>query len=461
VIAIGFLSIGLNALNVNHIPRKLKITNQISDFFVLPTATPDTICPGMTSQLMANPNGGTPPISYIWSPDTGLNDPTSPNPIASPTSTITYLLLATDASMQTAIDSVTVFVKNPPQTHGLISGPSNVCMDSTETYSIAEVYGSTSYSWTVPQGDTIINGQNTIQVSIKWSGPSGPVSVIAGNECGNSNPSVLTVTIEQIPVIIENIVGPESACIHEKMEFSIVESPGATNYSWTVPDDALIIDGQGTTSIDIIWGSNSGNITVIAENFCGSSEPKNKSIVLENVPEPAGVITGKDSVCQNHSNYNYFIPLIPNTIIYQWNLPEGAEITDGKGTNSITIFFSSDATSGSISVFGENRCGKGNESVKEIFVSSCMSINDNKTPELFCLYPNPAKNEITITIQGDDIQGELAIKDITGRLQIFEELKVFPTLNSKKLNISKLAPGIYFIHLTGNNKSLTRMFIVQ
>jgi len=90
-----------------------------------------------------------------------------------------------------------------------------------------------------------------------------------------------------------------------------------------------------------------------------------------------------------------------------------------------------------------------------------MSINDNKTPELFCLYPNPAKNEITITIQGDDIQGELAIKDITGRLQIFEELKVFPTLNSKKLNISKLAPGIYFIHLTGNNKSLTRMFIVQ
>jgi len=461
VITIVILSIGINPVYENNIPSKAKTINESIDFHVLPTATPDTICPGMSSQLMANPTGGIPPITYLWSPGTGLDDPTSQNPIASPVSTITYTLTATDNSMQTAIDSVEVFVKTPPQTPGPISGPSNACKDSTETYSIAEVYDCTSYSWTVPQGDTIISGQNTTQVEIKWSGPPGPVSVIAGNECGNSNPSVLMVTLEQIPEIIGNIEGPGIACINEKIEFYILESPGATNYLWSVPDDALINYGQGTDSVEVTWGSTPGNITVSAENFCGPGEPASKSILLENLPEPAGMITGKDTACLNHSDYNYSIPPIPSATTYQWNLPEGAEITDGKGTNIITVFFSLDAISGTINVFGENRCGKGDESNKEVVINPCAGIYENQKQELFCLYPNPANGEIGITIPGNKQQYKLIITDITGRVQFFEEGKLIPQLIIKKINISRLSRGIYFVCLIANKESLTRKLIVQ
>lgn len=459
IIIVNYL-IGINTLFENPIYPGLKTAKRTSDFNVFPTATPDTICPGMASQLSANPIGGTPPISYIWWPETGLDDPTSPTPIATPTSTITYTVTATDSSMQTATNSVEVFVKDPPQAPGPISGPNIACIDSTETYSIAEVYGSTSYSWTVPQGDTIISGQNTTQVEIKWSGSQGPVSVIAGNECGNSNPSVLPVTLDQAPEITGNIEGPGSACAHENIDFFVMESPGATGYFWNVPEDAQINEGQGTISINVTWGDTPGNILVTAGNFCGQGEPQSKSILFENLPGPAGTITGEDSVCLNHANYIYSILPVPNTITYEWNLPDGAEITDGKETNTITVFFTPDATSGTISVVGENRCGKGDESVKEITVNQCAGIYEDQTQDLIRPYPNPANTVITIKIPGSCEGCELMITDIDGRVQIIEELSILPVSFAKRINISKFAPGVYFVHMVGNNKFLTGKLIV-
>lgn len=62
------------------------------------------------AQLGANVTGGTSPYQYSWSPTTGLDDPGSVNPIASPNATTTYMLLVTDANGCTDQDEVLVEV---------------------------------------------------------------------------------------------------------------------------------------------------------------------------------------------------------------------------------------------------------------------------------------------------------------------------------------------------------------
>ncbi len=71
-------------------------------------AGPDTtIFFGETAFL--NANGG---VSYSWSPTTGLNDPNSQNPLASPPVTTTYTVTVTTAIGCEFTDEVTVFVSS-------------------------------------------------------------------------------------------------------------------------------------------------------------------------------------------------------------------------------------------------------------------------------------------------------------------------------------------------------------
>ena len=68
-----------------------------------------TICEGDGATL--NASGA---VSYLWSPSIGLNNPTISNPIASPTSSMTYTLVATDINGCTATDEVLVTVRQGP-----------------------------------------------------------------------------------------------------------------------------------------------------------------------------------------------------------------------------------------------------------------------------------------------------------------------------------------------------------
>jgi hypothetical protein len=49
---------------------------------------------------------------YYWSPVEGLNDPTLPNPVASPESATTYLLTVTDANNCSSVDEITITVNS-------------------------------------------------------------------------------------------------------------------------------------------------------------------------------------------------------------------------------------------------------------------------------------------------------------------------------------------------------------
>jgi uncharacterized delta-60 repeat protein len=88
-------------------------------------------------------------------------------------------------------------------------------------------------------------------------------------------------------------------------------------------------------------------------------------------PEPAGIITGSQNVCQGQNSVTYFVPLIANASSYLWTLPNG--VTGTSNTNSITVNYGNSAISGNITVKGINTSGEGTPATLAITVTPLPS----------------------------------------------------------------------------------------
>jgi hypothetical protein len=94
---------------------------------------------------------------------------------------------------------------------------------------------------------------------------------------------------------------------------------------------------------------------------------------------------------------------------------------------------------------------------KPIHIStSPLSINEAGTLSSITIYPNPAKDFITIDNNSDQVL-EFNLYNIMGSLIKKETL----TQNQKHLNISDLCNGIYFVEIKSKNMSKTQKLIIQ
>ena len=83
--------------------------------------------------------------------------------------------------------------------------------------------------------------------------------------------------------------------------------------------------------------------------------------------DPAGAITGPASVCPGSIGNVYSINPIANATDYVWSVPEGASITGGANTTSITVTFGS--LPGNVSVYGTSSCATGSSSTVAVTLS--------------------------------------------------------------------------------------------
>jgi hypothetical protein len=157
---------------------------------------------------------------------------------------------------------------------GVISGPTDgVCNATNATYSVAPVFGASSYNWTVPTGATIVSGAGTNAITVNFGNfTTGNVTVSATNGCGTG--SVRSLAVRAIPARPVSITGSSSVCVNSNQTYSTATVTGASSYVWTVPGGATINSGQGTKIINMTYGpvaSANGIVTVRASNACGTS----------------------------------------------------------------------------------------------------------------------------------------------------------------------------------------------
>ncbi len=158
-----------------------------------------------------------------------------------------------------------------PAAPGAISGNTVFLPNAAgEVYSISAVPNATSYDWTLPSDAVITAGQGTTSITVTFGIEVGNVSVRSLSGCGNSIFTDLAVScVPPAPVFLSG--NTEVDCYATGEVYTISAVPGATYYEWTVPSDATIVSGQGTTSITVDFGV-LDEISVRVLNLCGYSD---------------------------------------------------------------------------------------------------------------------------------------------------------------------------------------------
>ncbi|NTW32174.1 MAG: DUF1566 domain-containing protein [Bacteroidetes bacterium] len=111
-------------------------------------------------------------------------------------------------------------------------------------------------------------------------------------------------------------------------------------------------------------------------------------------PSAAGNISGTATVCQGTNNVVYSVAPIANATGYTWSLPTGASIATGANTNSVTVNYAANATSGNITVYGtSNGCGNGT-------VSQNYAITVNANPTATASNNSPVCEGATLNLTG-------------------------------------------------------------
>jgi len=332
-----------------------------------------TICSGSSAPtLTSTPPNGTSP-TYQWQSSTDnvvftniagqVSATYSPGTI---TATTYYRQMQNSTGTSGGplpTNSVTIAVNPLPVP--TITGPTSLCATAGYTNYLTET-GMSGYTWTVSAGGSIVAGQGTHYVTVSWSAPGAQWIKVNYNNafgCSAATATQLNVTVNGIPGTAGAITGPSSVCAPSTgISYSVAPVPGATAYSWTLPQGASVVSGQYTNSITVDFAANAlpGPMTVSANNICGngaSSPPV--QIAVTYLPGSAGAITGLEEICQDVSGVAYSVAPIANASGYTWTLPIGATIASGANTNSIYVDFGPNAVSGNVTVFGTNSCGVG------------------------------------------------------------------------------------------------------
>jgi len=242
---------------------------------------------------------------------------------------------------------------------GTISGNTQVCQgENTVVYTVSQISYADYYEWTLPAGATGSSTTNTISIDFAINAISGYISVKGVNACGEGSTSSLSLTVNPLPETAGFISGNAQVCQGETaVVYSVSQIPNADFYEWTLPTGAFGSSTTNTISVDFASNATSGYISVKGVNACGKGFRSSQTITVNILPGAAGFISGNTEVCQGETAVVYMVPQIPNADYYEWTLPAGA--TGSSTTNTISINFDTNATSGNISVKGINACGAG------------------------------------------------------------------------------------------------------
>jgi hypothetical protein len=251
-----------------------------------------------------------------------------------------------------------------------MSGDFSVCPGMTLTYTLNPVANATSYKWYLPPGATI-NGQNpytttsnvvTVNFGAFYASP-GNLCVTATNGCVTSASYCKTLTAAGAPSGASTITGSIYACAGQTLTYSVTNTVNRI-YDWTVPNNAVVLSGQGTSTVSVKFnaGFNGGNICVRVGNGCVYSAFRCMSLYAS-LPGTPLAITGPDNVCGGQTatfstNAGNAVPVTT----YTWSAPPGSVIT-GQGTNTVQITFASNYGSGNVAVKAGNGCGNSGDRV--------------------------------------------------------------------------------------------------
>ncbi len=246
---------------------------------------PSAVCPSKNNNIftVTNTSAG---ATYTWTVPTGAT-------IVSGQGTA-----ALTVNWGTSAGSVTVFETNgcgtasgaavsfsvallPVSNNTLVlGGPAAVCPSSAgNVFSVTNPVAGATFTWSVPAGASITSGQGTSSITVAWGTTAGTLSV-AETTCGTGTAFTKAVALSPTPNNALALSGPTSVCSLANYTFTITNSTAGATYNWSVPSGCSIVSGQGTSSINVAWGTVNGSVSVSETTVCGTGTAVSKAAVV-------------------------------------------------------------------------------------------------------------------------------------------------------------------------------------
>ncbi len=353
-----------------------------------------TICNGGNALLTASGAN-----TYTWS-----NGVSSASITTNPGSTTVYTVSGT--SLQGCTNSATCAVQ-VVDTLVLSAGSVSICEGSA---ALLTVSGAGSYSWS--------SGQNTSAISVT---PSATViySVVgSASGCSATASTTATVAVNDLPVIAVNSV---TVCAGSQ---ATLVANGGDSYIW---------NSVSSGSVYIITPIATSVFTVIGLSAEGCSNSAVTTVTVLALPSVSLMPFGS-SLCLNSPTI--MLSGSPVGGVYSGTGVTG-NMFDPATVGDFTLTYAYTDNNGCV-----------NSDSKPISVDPCTgfvgeAVKDNEVT----IYPNPASSRLSVKV---DWTGTLKMLDNTGSSIYQQPLE--SGLN--KMDITFLAPGIYFIKIANNSSSI-------
>jgi PKD repeat protein len=296
------------------------VPEPLAQFTTQPSgASPLQVCKGQ-EVFFSNQSTGADSYEWVFSDNGMLTNTTNPSHVYSTPGNHTVTLIARSACLcaDTVTFNITVLDADAPALDCI----GTICPNTTATYHIAS--GCAPFTWSVTPNGAIISGGSAVadSITVQWGdGPAGYITLGAQACSGNICPLP---SLIQVRIISDNaqIQGPDRVCPDAREVYSILPY-GGSGFTWTVNGNGVIIEGQGTNTITVAWGSPANPaadqvVTVSYDNCylgCGGQDS-----LLVKILSPF-VLNGPVELCENASgNFSAKLTATNQPINCNWTL---------------------------------------------------------------------------------------------------------------------------------------------
>ncbi|MBN2349088.1 MAG: fibronectin type III domain-containing protein [Bacteroidales bacterium] len=281
-----------------------------------------------------------------------------------------------------------------------------------------------------------------------------------------------------VRTLMPYITGPTTICSQET--YSIGSYLVGATVQWSYTGKVILTSGQGTSSaVYTKNGDGVGEITAIVTY-------QGKNITLEpfqvNVGVPLRPYIYDGTTTKTTASVSYVMTYGSPTTSLQLNfIHQPGSFSDNwvtqKGLGSdfdlvdngaYVIIIPTDVGGGSFTVQGENECGISSPTNVYITIRESGDGGGRDLPVLptnFTLSPNPATDQITVTLETSET-GNAATQSLSSgasfEVQLWEESELIKVVQasgrSVQLPISTLPAGAYYIRVVHNGQSSSHIF---
>ena len=389
------------------------------------------ICIGDSIQLNASAPGA---IGYLWTPSTGLSDNIAPNPYAFPSVTTSYTVSATNALGCTDFDTIVVTVNPLPLNTIAASGPTTFCMGDSVVLTATNLG---SYNWT-PTSDT------TQSITVFTSG-NYSVDIVDSNTCTNTG--IQTVTVNPLPNVSAGF--DLNVCNGDSIQLN---ATGASTYTWNTQTTLT----DSTIDNPLAFPSTQTTYWVVGEDANGCT--KTDSILIAVSVSPFASMSNSSSNdtldldIPNGGDIQFFSTLSTNAVGFTWDFGD-----TGSSSSPNPIYTYTGPGVFTVMLIASNG-GCTDTAYTTITVLQTISINENDLSSLINIYPNPANDNINISLNQLEKENiSITIYNGVGQLISSPSLVIGKSLI---IDVEDFIEGVYIIHFEFNGNIISKRFTV-